>query len=629
MLLHRPALILGCAAAFFVAGWLVWLSREAPTTVVNLPTSNPATVGTQFPIDEPASMHPVERAVAHGTVLDEKIEPGANGTFTRLRLVRTPVQPGLVRVVESWVMGPDGVAVCQRQEMYLADQVIVVAATGTAPALLHRALSEVGLHDLRSLGGDNYAVRTPRSDLAAGPEALHALAALPELIVAAEADGVGFGGSLPNDPSFASQWGLRNTGQNGGTVGVDMNALELWGVAGNTPGLVIAVLDSGLNFTHPDLLGIGWAAPSEIAGDGIDNDGNGLIDDVTGWDFVNNDNDPTDDHGHGSNVTGIIAANRNNGVGIAGLLSEVKILTVKILNSSNSGLTSHLIAATTYARLRGVRLINLSLQNYPFSSSLATEFTTCESAGILLVICAGNQGVNTDVTPNYPSSYAHANIISVGNHDRTDQRWNGGGSNFNPSNYGATNVDLFAPGREILSPVLGTNYSNYTGASQATPFVTAIAGVLLYTNPSWRSTELKAAILGSVTTRPAYAGLSVTGGRLNAVNAFGLAVAQQPTRDTDGDGFSNLLEFLAGTPTASAVSFPSMLTDVTGNSLRLRMPRVTRDGFRLEIETSTDLQSWTSAGVTEQSTLTELVGLIPLTGDPARGFLRVKPVVVP
>lgn len=532
-------------------------------------------------------------------------------------------------MVEQWRATSAGAPVCLRRDMYLADQLIIRAAPQTDERALQLFVAAAGLEQLRPIAPGLYTVRTSRSDLDAVPEALRALEAFPELIASAEADGVGFGGSIPNDPQFVNQWGLHNTGQSGGNVDADMNAPEFWQVAGNTPGLVIAVLDSGLNFTHPDLLGIGWTNPGEIPGDGIDNDGSGRIDDVTGWDFVNNDNDPTDDHGHGSNVSGIIAANRDNGVGIAGLLSGVKLLTCKILNSSNSGLTSSLIAATTYSRLRGVRIMNLSLQNFPFSSTLSTEFSACESAGILLSICAGNQGGNNDTTPNYPSSYTHTNIISVGNHDRTDQRWNGGGTNFNASNYGATSVDLFAPGREILSPILGTNYSYYTGTSQATPFVTAIVGALFYANPSWSATELKTAILGSVTPRAAYAGLCVTGGRLNAVDAFGLAVAQQPTRDTDGDGFSNLFEYLAGTRTDSIASVPALVTDLSGGLLRLRLARIPRTGWRFEIETSTDLQAWTNTGVTDQSTPNELVGLIPLRGDPARGFLRVKTMAVP
>jgi subtilisin family serine protease len=384
--------------------------------------------------------------------------------------------------------------------------------------------------------------------------------------------------------------------------------------------VVIAVLDSGLNFTHPDLLGIAWQNPGEIPGDGVDNDGNGRIDDVNGWDFTNADNDPTDDHGHGSNVSGIIAANRNNGVGIGGMIGGVKILVCKILNASNSGLTSDLIAATTYARQRGVPIMNMSLQNYPFSTSLNSEFTACQSAGVVLSICAGNQGANNDVIANYPSCYSHTNIIAVGNHDRTDVRWAGA---FNPSNYGLTTVDLFAPGRDILSPVLGTAYSFYTGTSQAAPFVTAVAAALKYLNPSWKAAEIKSSILGSVVTAPAYPGLCASGGRLNAVAAVGQAVRQPPMADSDGDGFSNLFEYLAGTRMDTATNRPSISYRFSGGFFRVEVPRVERPDAHLMVQTSTNLSTWTSAGITDFSTTNLFSQGIAVGGAPQR-FLRLS-----
>ncbi len=226
------------------------------------------------------------------------------------------------------------------------------------------------------------------------------------------------------------------------------------------------------------------------------------------------------------------------------MLAGARILVCKILNASNSGLTSNLIAATTYARQRNVPVMNLSLQSYPYDSTLDAAFTACQSAGIVLSICAGNQGLNNDTTPNYPSCYTHSNIIAVGNHDRTDVRWSG---SFNPSNFGLASMNLFAPGRNILSPILGTAYSSYTGTSQATPYVTAVCGAIKYANPSWAATRIKSCILGSVVIKASYGGICVTGGRINAVSAMSHAFRQLPLQDTDGDRFSNLFEYLAGT----------------------------------------------------------------------------------
>lgn len=499
-----------------------------------------------FPPDSIASSNSVERAVADGVVLASRLETDrSSGVWTRLRLVRTNVQPRPVRVEESWVRAAGtGAWVCRRRDMYLADQLIVKARRGISLQQLTDRLAPLGLTIDKRISDGVFTVRLARADLEAVPEGLRLLGAQGDIVETAEMDGVGFGSGVPNDPRFDEQWGLHNTGQSAGTADADVDAPEFWELVQETPGMVIAVLDSGLNFTHPDLQNIAWKNPGEVAGDGIDNDGNGRVDDVNGWDFVNGDNSPADDHGHGSNVTGIIAANRNNGVGIAGLIGGVRIVVCKILNSSNAGTTSTLIAATAYARQRGVPVMNLSLQEYPFSTTLENEFTACQNAGILLCICAGNQGVNNDAAPNYPSSYGHPNIIAVGNHDRTDARWAGAS---NPSNYGHLNVDLFAPGRLILSPTLGTSYTNFTGTSQATPFVTAVATALKYRHPAWGAPEIKQKILSSVVVRPAYAGLCVTGGRLNAANALAApAIVTHPANQTAAPGSTVTFNTVAG-----------------------------------------------------------------------------------
>lgn len=578
--------------------------------------------------DDPQSLHPVESAVARGTVLESRILAGAApNLWQRIRLARSPVMADrLVRVVERWRLRDDGSVENLQRDMFLADQLIVKAAARATASELREQFLALGASEITALAPDLYAVRLPSATLDSTDEAARQLALRPDLVRSVEPDGVGFGGGTPNDPNFVNQWGWHNTGQVSGTVtgsvDADVDAPEFWDIAGDATGVTIAVLDSGLNFTHADLQGVAWTNPGEIAGDGVDNDGSGKIDDVIGWDWVNNDNDPTDDHGHGTNVSGIMVALRNNGVGTAGLVSGAKILVCKILNASNAGLTSHLIAATTYARQRGVRLMNLSLQNYPYSASLDAEFTACQSAGILLCICAGNQGVNNDTTPNYPSSYPHANIIAVGNHDRTDQRWSG-------SNYGAASVDLFAPGREIYSAGLGTGLSIFTGTSQATPAVTAICAQLLALNPTWAAAETKAAIFASVVSRPAYSGLSVTGGRLNALDALAYSLRLDAARDTDGDGYSDLVEYLAGTNLFSRTSQPALTTEAVGTDLRLRVPRVLRADSHFEIETSPDLVNWTTAGVTDESSPAELIGRVPIPPETGRVFLRLKAVGTP
>lgn len=600
-------------------------SPAPPSPAVQVPP--PAPVVALIEMDSPDSSHPVERALASGIILDSRIEKtDVANQWIRTRLAKTEAQPRLVRVVELWKVDPiTRQATSLSREMFLADQLILKAAPGVKELQLRRSLAALDMFLDSPIADGVFPVRLGEATLDAVPQALKVLATHPELAESAEPDGVGFGGGTPNDARFSEQWGLHNTGQLGGAIDADVDAPEFWDIIGSTPGIVIAVLDSGLNFTHPDLQGAAWINPGEIAGDGIDNDSSGKIDDINGWDFVNNDNNPTDDHGHGSNVTGIIAANRNNSVGIAGMLSGVQILVCKILNSSNSGTTSNLIAAVTYARQRGVTIMNLSLQNYPYSSTLNTEFTACESAGILLSICAGNQGVNNDTTPNYPSSYPQSNIISVGNHDRTDVRWSG---SFNPSNYGLVRVDLFAPGREILSPVLGTGYSSYTGTSQATPYVTAVCAAIKYANPSWKATNIKDAVLSSVITRPSFNGVCVTGGRLNSVNAVAHAFRQLPSQDSDGDGFSNLIEYLTGTRIDTEANRPALFTEMSGGFLRHGVQRVLRPDAHFVIETSTDLKTWTTTGVADFSTPSTLLGGILLSGQ-SRAFLRIKAIPLP
>ena len=602
------------------------VASQAPSgPTVQVPP--PAPVAPLIALDSPGSSHPVERAPASGIILDSRIEKtGVAHQWIRTRLAKTEVQQRLVRVVELWKVDPITLqATSLSREMFLADQLILKAAPGIKELQLRRSLAALDMFLDSPIADGVFPVRLGEASLDAVPQALKVLARHPELAESAEPDGIGFGGGTPNDAQFSEQWGLHNTGQLSGTVDVDVDAPEFWDIIGSTPGIVIAVLDSGLNFTHPDLQNSAWINLSEISGDGIDNDSSGKVDDMNGWDFVNNDNTPTDDHGHGSNVTGIIAANRNNSVGIAGMLSGVQILVCKILNSSNSGTTSNLIAAVTYARLRGVTIMNLSLQNYPYSSTLNTEFTACESTGILVSICAGNQGVNNDTTPNYPSSYPQSNIISVGNHDRTDVRWSG---SFNPSNYGLVSVDLFAPGRDILSTVLGTGYSSYTGTSQATPYVTAVCAAIKYANPSWKATNIKDCVLNAVIARPSFNGFCVTGGRLNSVNALAHAFRQLPSQDADGDRFSNLFEYLAGTRADTESNRPAVFTEINGGFLRHGVPRVLRPDAHFEIEMSTDLITWTTTGVADFSTPSTLLGGVSLSGEP-RVFLRIKAIPLP
>jgi len=257
--------------------------------------------------------------------------------------------------------------------------------------------------------------------------------------------------TIPNDAEFSKQWGLDNTGQTvNGTTGIpdaDIDAPEAWDITTGSSSVVVAVIDSGVAYNHPDLSANIWANADETDGNGIDNDGNGFKDDVRGWDFVDNDNDPMDFNGHGSHVAGIIGAVGNNSKGVAGIAWKVKIMPVRVLAPDGFGFTSNITAGIDYAVNNGAQVINLSLGENPGDapdSAVRTAIQNAKNAGVLAVIAAGNDSNDNDALPVYPASYTLENIISVAATDQSDKL-----AGF--SNYGATSVDVSAPGVDIYS----------------------------------------------------------------------------------------------------------------------------------------------------------------------------------
>ncbi|RMH00160.1 MAG: hypothetical protein D6706_04410 [Chloroflexi bacterium] len=259
--------------------------------------------------------------------------------------------------------------------------------------------------------------------------------------------------ALPNDPRFSEQWGMRNTGQvvNGwpaGTAGADASLPGAWDENTNCVGITVAVIDTGVDYNHPELSNQIWLNAGEIPNNGIDDDGNGYVDDVRGWDFVQNDNAPMDFNEHGTHVAGIIGAAGNNATGVVGACWRARIMPLRVLNSVGSGTTADIVAAIDYARLNGAKIINMSLGGPGGSPGdlMDTAIANANAAGILVVAAAGNDGSNNDVIPQYPASYTQPNIIAVAATDQNDAL-----ATF--SNYGATSVDIGAPGMNILSSV--------------------------------------------------------------------------------------------------------------------------------------------------------------------------------
>ena len=322
--------------------------------------------------------------------------------------------------------------------------------------------------------------------------------------------------AVSNDPyvTNGSLWGMG--------TGFGTEAVTAWANnKTNCSGVYVGIIDEGYMYTHEDLAANAGTNPGEIAGNGIDDDGNGLKDDVYGWDFNGNNSSVfdgvTDDHG--THVAGTIGGVGGNGKGVAGMCWSVKLLDAKFLGNTG-GTTANAIKAVDYftnLKLRGVPIVATSNSwgGGGFSQGLQDAIERANAAGVLFVVAAGNSTVNCDVTACYPAGYPNANIISVASITST-----GAISSF--SNYGATTIDLGAPGSGIWSSVPGgtrrnptSSYASYSGTSMATPHVTGAVALYKALHPSATAAQIKAAILGSTTPTAALAGKTVTGGRLN------------------------------------------------------------------------------------------------------------------
>jgi subtilisin family serine protease len=316
---------------------------------------------------------------------------------------------------------------------------------------------------------------------------------------------------FPDDPRFPEMWGLHNTGQRGGTPDTDIDAPEAWAVTTGKE-IVVGVIDSGTDWLHEDLADNIWANPGEIPDNGIDDDKNGFVDDVRGWDFFDDDNDPRDEAGHGTHVTGTIAAVGNNNIGTVGVNWAAKIMILRFLGPNGSGSTSDAIQAIDYAVRMNAHLTNNSWGGGQFSQALKDAIEAAGNAGQLFVAAAGNTGQNSDLLPNYPASYDLDNIISVANLTRFNQL-------FRTSTFGVTTVDLAAPGTSVLSTLPGNQYANFSGTSMASPHVAGTASLILSIDPSISPLDIKDLILSTVDSVNALQGLVATGGRLNAYKA--------------------------------------------------------------------------------------------------------------
>lgn len=320
----------------------------------------------------------------------------------------------------------------------------------------------------------------------------------------------------PNDPAYlAGQlWGLNNTGQSGGLTDADADAPEAWDTR-MISSTIVAVIDTGIRYTHEDLQGNMWRNPNEIPGNRKDDDGNGYIDDVFGINTITGGGNPMDDDGHGTHVAGTIGAVGNNAKGSTGVAWTVKLMACKFLDGSGSGYTSDAIEAIDYARSKGAKILNNSWGGGGYSQALYDAINRARSAGMIFVAAAGNEGSNNDSTTVYPANYALDNIVSVAATTRGDRL-----ASF--SNYGATRVELGAPGEDIYSTssASDTSYTTMSGTSMATPHVSGALALLRTHFPADTRVQQIARLLNSVDPVPALQGKTSTGGRLNVQRAL-------------------------------------------------------------------------------------------------------------
>jgi subtilisin family serine protease len=454
-------------------------------------------------------------------------------------LADSPGKFGVVRVEEQWRRAAGAVADDQflTRTAMAGDHVLVQLREGRTQADLEKMLRRHGLR-LRSV------LAVPRGFLVAA-DAADAVDAgtVPDLIrLLADEPAVGIvepdyvytiSETRPDDVRYADLWGMEKIGMP-----------RVWSSATGTGGVVVAVFDTGMDLTHPDLAANLWINPFEIAGNGNDDDGNFYTDDISGWDFYDNDNDPSDQHGHGTHVAGTVGAVGNNGVGVAGVGWNIKLLPIKFFGYNSSGqlegYSSDAASGIYYIidlAWRGVpiRVANHSWGGTSESLTLKDAFRAAGQYGILHVAAAGNV-VNGDVSkrdndiyPHYPASFDLSNVVSVANTTADDGL---SGSSY----YGAVSVDLGAPGEGILSTIRGGGYGYMSGTSMASPHVAGALALLFDVFPERTWQEARGLLLTGVKPLAALAGRCTTGGRLDVYRMLSLIqpeIRHEPLPNSD------------------------------------------------------------------------------------------------
>ncbi len=570
----------------------------------------------------------VEKLLQSAALLHEtsEVDP-ISGAKNKTSVYRTDFKYPLVQVEEQFHPGANSP---HAQLVSIADHAIVRFPAGWDPPSVDEWARDEGLSMRRALyTPDTYLIAAPNSEPGTVAKICATCSTDGSPAIFAEPDYIVFTTATPDDPRFEDLWGLQNTGQAGGTAGADISAGEAWNLSTGSSDVIVAVIDTGVDATHQELAPNIWTNPGETAGNGIDDDGNGLIDDTNGWDFYDDDKDPSDEDFHGTHVAGTIGAAGNNTFGVVGVAWNVSLLPIRFLGPSG-GTTSDAIDCITYSTTIGADLSSNSWGGGGFSTALHDAINAANDADILFVAAAGNDSLDSDQITNYPSGYEVDNIISVASTTRNDTL-----SDF--SNYGASSVDLGAPGSEILSTSPANSFRLLSGTSMATPHVSGVCALIKSLIPDASAALIKETLFDTVDPLPALSGITTTGGRMNAFAALQrsgipiLTLAQSNIfDDTNGDGIPSPGETLKIAPTIQKFGI-ARINDVVAtlrqdpgqSGFILSTTTISLGDMALPGSTSTPAPGFEFSLSIDSSLSTPSTGIfiISLTGTPEGGTL--------
>ena len=406
----------------------------------------------------------------------------------------------------------------------------------------------------------------------------------------------------PNDTQYGALYGMTR-----------ISANLAWDISTGSTSSVVAIIDTGIDYTHPDLVDNIATNSREIPNNGVDDDANGYIDDYYGYDFINNDSNPLDDHYHGTHCAGTVGAKGNNSRGVTGVNWTVKLMPIKVLNASGSGTLASVAAGMNYAVKRGVKIMSMSLGTSSYSSTLQNAVINARNSGVLVVAAAGNSSQDTDLYPQYPSALPQDNILAIAASNSSDTL-----AYF--SNYGANTVDLAAPGDSILSTYIGGQYAYASGTSMAAPHVAGMAALLLAVNPNLSYSSIKSILIGTVDPIPSMSGKLTSGGRANLFKA----VVQAQTGQTPTP-LPTASATVTPTRTPTLTATPANTATATATPTRTMTYTPTWTPTIIVSATATNTPSWTPTSVSTATSIPISTETIAPTLTPTKQATATPP----